>query len=350
MGKEVFMLAVFVFLICSISPYGTFSIVAMDPATDEWGIAVASKVPDVGYIVPWIKPGVGAVATQAYANPYFGPWALELLSMGKSAEEVLEMILQKDTLPEQRQVGIVDQDGRAAAYTGESTLEWSGHKNASHVSVQGNILTGPDVIDSMYAVFQRTEGLLAERLLAALEAGEKAGGDKRGKQSAALYVIRKRGGYQGVDDRLVDIKVIDNPDPVKELRRLYDMWKYTFIAPAYLRIADEEDDNADIFLKRTYTLLCVALESDLQDPQIYNSLAWEFALRKMYPEETLKAAKKALDLAPEEANIMDTLAEAYYVLGSYEKAVYWEKEALKRTPDDDFFKKQLEKFEEALGE
>lgn len=346
-NKEVFMFVVFLLLIYNIPSYGTFSIVAMDSETDAWGVAVASRVPDVGYIVPWIVAGVGAVATQAYANPYFGPRILEILSQGKSAHEALNIVIQADTIPEQRQVGIVDKNGQAAAYTGKNNLVWAGHKTASSVAVQGNILTGPEVIDSMLAVFQRTEGPLAERLLAALEKGEKAGGDKRGKQSAALYVVRKRGGYQGVDDRLVDLKVMDSSEPVKELRRLYTMWQYIFLAPAYLRLADEEKDKADIFLKRTHTLLLIALERDLSDPEIYNSLAWEFALRRMYPEQTLEAAKRAHELAPDEPHIMDTLAEAYYIIGDYDKAVYWEKEALKRTPGEEFYKKQLKKFEEA---
>ncbi len=340
---------VLVLMLISVVPLsGTFSIVAMDPETEEWGIAVASKVLDVGYIVPWLEPGIGAVATQAYANPYFGPWILEALSQGMSPDEALNSVLQKDTIPEQRQIGIVDGNGHAAAHTGESTLEWAGHKKDRYVSVQGNILAGPEVVDSMFATFQRTEGLLAERLIAALEAGEAAGGDRRGRQSAALYVKRKRGGYQGVDDRLVDLKVVDNPEPIKELRRLYEMWQFNFLAPAYLRLADEEKGNTEQFLKKTYALLMIALESDIEDPETYNSLAWEFAIRKMYPQEALKAALRAHELAPEQPHIMDTVAEAYYVVGEYEKAVHWEKEALKRAPDESFYKKQLKKFEEAI--
>jgi uncharacterized Ntn-hydrolase superfamily protein len=338
-------LFLFVFYIPS---YATFSIVAMDPETEEWGVAVSSKVPDVGYIVPWIEAGVGAVATQAYSNPYFGPWALEVLSEGKSADEALAYILEKDTVPERRQVGIVDKDGNSAAHTGKENNEWAGNKTATYVSVQGNILAGGEVVDSMFEVFQRTEGILGERLLRAIEAGEDAGGDRRGKQSAALYVMRKRGGYLGVDDRLVDLKVLDNPEPVKELRRLFNMWKYLYIAPAYLRLAEEEEDRADMFFKKTYSLLLMALESDLNDPNVYNNLAWEFAIRKKYPEETLKAAKKAYQLTPEEANIMDTLAEAYFAIGNYEKAVFYEKKALEKEPDNEFFKKQLDKFQKAL--
>lgn len=327
---------------------GTFSIVAMDPETDEWGVAVASRVYDAGYIVPWLEAEVGAVATQAWANPYIGPWALEELAHAKSAKEVLKIILEKDTLPEQRQVGIVDNQGTSAAHTGKQTNAWAGHKTAPFISVQGNILTGPEVVDSMFAVFQRTEGVLAERLLSALEAGECAGGDSRGKQSAAMVVVRTRGGYLGVDDRLVDLRVVDNPEPVQELRRQYELWQYNFLSSAYLRLADEEKDKESMFLKKAYALLIKALESNIERPEVFNSLAWEFALLKKYPDKTLEAAQRAHELAPDDANIMDTLAEAYYAAGDYEKAVYWEKKALEIEPDNEFFNKQLKKFQKGL--
>lgn len=329
---------------------GTFSIVAFDPATNEWGVAVASRVLDVGYIVPWIKPGVGAVATQAYTNVYFGPWALELLSQGMSARVVLDSIIAQDTMPEQRQVGIVDRYGQAAAYTGEMTLNWSGHYIDEYVSIQGNILVGKEVIDSMFAAYQRATGPLAKKLLAALVAGDLAGGDSRGKQSAALYVMKEGGGYEGVDDRLVDLKVVDNTESVKELERLYSKWQYVFLAPAYLRFSREDSAHADVYLTRTQSLLITALASELDDADIYNTLAWEFAIRKIFPDMTLKAALKAHELAPEADYIMDTLAEAYYAMGKYEKAVYWEKKALKKSPEDKFFQEQLKKYEQALDD
>lgn len=338
-----------IFLISLKNSGGTFSIVAMDPETREWGVAVASKVLDVGYVVPWLKAEVGAVATQALVNPYLGPWALELLDRGKKADEVLEIILERDTSPQDRQVGIVDKYGNSVSFTGKNTISWAGHKNKIYVAVQGNILLSERVVDTMIKVFESSADLpLAERLLLALEAGEGAGGDKRGKQSAALYVVRKRGGYQGVDERLVDLKVVDNPEPVKELRREYELWQYAFLAPAYLRLADEEKDKEKIFLERAHSLLKKALESDIKNADVYNNLAWEFALRKMYPEETLEAAKRAHELSPEDPNIMDTLAEAYYAKGDYKMAVYWENRALRKEPDNEFFKRQLKKFEEAL--
>jgi uncharacterized Ntn-hydrolase superfamily protein len=327
---------------------GTFSIVAMDPETNEWGVAVASRVLDVGYVVPWLEAEVGAVASQAYSNPYLGPWALKELAQGKSAEEVLKIILEKDTMPEQRQVGIVDNKGRSVAHTGQGTTAWAGHRTSPYVAIQGNILTGPDVVDSMLAVFQRTEGVLAERLLSALEAGEEAGGDSRGKQSAAMVVVRTRGGYLGVDDRLVDLKVVDNQEPVQELRRQYELWQYNFLSAAYLRLADEEKDKESMFLKKAYALLVKALKSDIDRPEVFNSLAWEFALLRKYPEKTLEAAQRAHELAPDDANIMDTLAEAYFAAGQYNQALYWEKKALEIDPNNEFFKQQLQEIEKEL--
>jgi uncharacterized Ntn-hydrolase superfamily protein len=274
---------------------------------------------------------------------------LAALRQGKSADEALQHVLAIDTIPEDRQLGIVDKNGKSASHTGKTTNAWAGHKTAPFVAVQGNILTGPEVIDSMFAVFQRTEGPLAERLISALEAGEKAGGDNRGKQSAAMIVVTKRGGYLGVDDRLVDLKVVDNPEPVQELRRQYELWQYAFMAPAYLRLADEKPEKSEMYLAKTYALMRKALASESTSPEVYNSLAWEFALRQKYPQETLEAALKAHALAPEDANIMDTVAEAFYAAGKYRDAVEWETRALKIDPENEFYQKQLRKFEDALG-
>lgn len=326
---------------------GTFSIVAVDTATGEFGVAVASRVLDVSYGVPWLEAGVGAAASQAYANPYLGKWALEELAGGKSAEEVLNIVIARDSTPDLRQLGIVDRTGQAAAYTGKSTLEWAGHNTAHGVSIQGNILAGPEVIDAMLKTFQETRGILPERLMKALEAGEAAGGDRRGKQSAALYVVRKRGGYQGADDRLLELKVVDNEEPVKELRRQYELSKYVFLGPTYIRLADEGKSSADLFMARAHELLVSALSSSITDAEVYNALAWEFALRKAYPDETIEAAEKAHELNPEDPNIMDTVAEAYYAAGKYRKAVRWEREALKLEPNNAFFKGQLKKFKAA---
>jgi len=203
--------------------FGTFSVVGYDPATGDLGVAVASKFLAVGSVVPFARAGVGAIATQAFANTTYGPRGLELLRRGLSPEEVIQRLIRDDPQHEQRQVGIVDAKGRAATYTGKSCIRWAGGIAGKHFAVQGNILTGEAVVKAMADTFQRTQGELAKRLLTALEAGEKAGGDARGKQSAAILVVRKGGGYAGFDDRYIDLRVDDHPDPIPELRRLLTM-------------------------------------------------------------------------------------------------------------------------------
>jgi uncharacterized Ntn-hydrolase superfamily protein len=338
--------ALFLLLLMADPGIGTFSICALDPGTAELGIAVASRVLDAGYVVPWLKAGVGAVASQALSNPFLGPWGLDELAKGKPAEEALKNVLALDSAFENRQIGVVDKDGRSAAFTGRKCNAWAGHKTGINYTVQGNILTGPEVVDSMAAAFERATGPLGERLLAALEAGEKTGGDKRGKQSAALYVVVHRGGYLGADDRLVDLKVVDNTAPVQELRRLYELWQYAFMAPAYIRLSDEVKSGGDRYLAKAYDLLIKAQKSGLENAEVFNSLAWEFATRKKYPRETILAALVAHELAPDDPNIMDTVAESYYANAEYDNAILWETRALKIDPQNEFFKEQLKKFTE----
>lgn len=195
----------------------TFSIVAYDPDEQAWGVAVASKFLAVGSVVPWARAGAGAIATQAYGKMSFGPDGLQMLSEGMGAEEVLQQLLEADPGQARRQVGIVDASGRAAAHTGAECSEWAGHRIGVGFACQGNILTGPEVLDAMADTFISAEGELADRLLAALIAGDSAGGDRRGKQSAALYVVRPDGGYGADNDRYLDLRVDDDPDPVNRL-------------------------------------------------------------------------------------------------------------------------------------
>jgi uncharacterized Ntn-hydrolase superfamily protein len=323
---------------------GTFSIVATDAERREWGVAVASRVFDVGYIVPWMQAEVGAVATQALCNPQLGPWALQALREGADARQALASVLARDPDAAVRQVGVVDRNGQAAAHTGSGTQAWAGHRTGDGVSVQGNILVGPEVVDGMLQEFQAAPGPLAERLLAALEAGEKAGGDRRGKQSASLHVVRRQGGYQGVDDRLVDLKVLDRAEPVAELRRLYDQWQFAFLAEAYCRLADAEPACQSVMMRRVRDLLDTALRSTSTSAEVFNELAWHLALRKRYPEETLRAAQRAQELAPDDPNVIDTLAEAWFAAGDAGTAATWEERALQLAPENEFFQRQLIRF------
>lgn len=206
-------------------PVSTFSIVAIDPQNGDMGVAVASRYFSVGSVVPWAMAGVGAVATQANVNVGYGQQAIDLLRQGLSAQETLKKLLEEDKFEgkDGRQVAVVDAKGNLAAYTGPNAPKWAGDRQGKTWSAQGNILVGPQVIEDMGKAFEAASGELAERLFAALKAGDDAGGDSRGRQSASMLVVRKGGGRNINNDRYIYINVDDNPDPMKELRRLLDL-------------------------------------------------------------------------------------------------------------------------------
>jgi uncharacterized Ntn-hydrolase superfamily protein len=207
----------------------TFSIVAADPDAGDWGIAVASRFPCVGAVVPWAKAGVGAVATQSWANTALGPEGLRLMGDGVPAEEALRRLLSEDEGREDRQVGFVDGAGRAATFTGSRCMTWAGGATGPGFAAQGNILVGEAVVAELVRVFSETDGDLCDRLLASLLAGDAAGGDRRGRQSAALLVVREEGGYEGRNDRYIDLRVDDHPDAPRELARLFEVWDMTML-------------------------------------------------------------------------------------------------------------------------
>jgi uncharacterized Ntn-hydrolase superfamily protein len=201
----------------------TFSIAAFDPETDSLGVAVQSKFLAVGALVPYARAGVGAVATQAMANYNYGPRGLELMARGITADETVERLISTDEDREQRQIGVVDGKGTAATFTGSECFEWAGGVTGQYYAAQGNILVGGETVEAMARTYEETSDDLATRLLSALDAGQAAGGDSRGKQSAALLIVREGGGYGGDNDRVVDLRVDDHPDPIKELIRIRDL-------------------------------------------------------------------------------------------------------------------------------
>jgi len=201
----------------------TFSIVAFDPASEELGVAVQSKFLAVGAVVPWARAGVGAVATQAMANVSYGPCGLGLMAEGRTAEETVQELVSSDEGREDRQVGVVDVRGRAATFTGDDCFDWAGGVTGEHYAAQGNILVGEETVEEMARAYEETAGDLAGRLLAALDAGQEAGGDSRGRQSAALLVVRQASGYGGQSDRVVDLRVDDHPDPIRDLIRIREL-------------------------------------------------------------------------------------------------------------------------------
>jgi uncharacterized Ntn-hydrolase superfamily protein len=199
----------------------TYSIVAYDPKHKEWGVAVASKYLAVGSAVPHARAGAGAVATQSFVNVTLGTRGLRLLGKGKSAEEALKELTESDKGRAWRQLGVVDAKGRVANFTGKKCLAWAGAKSGKHYSCQGNLLKGEEVVAAMAKAYEgHAKWPLAWRLQAALEAGEKAGGDRRGKQSAAVLVVREHAGPNGLGDRAIDLRVDDHDNPVQELARI----------------------------------------------------------------------------------------------------------------------------------
>ncbi|HMA38523.1 MAG TPA: DUF1028 domain-containing protein [Gemmatimonadales bacterium] len=223
----------------------TYSIVAYDSATGDLGVAVQSKFPNVGGIVPWARAGVGAVATQSLGNTAYGDDGLRLMAMGATAPEAMRIVMRSDQRPAQRQVGMVDAHGNAASWTGDSCFDWAGGRTLGadgqivlgakgamitgrHFAAQANIMVSDQTVKNMADAFVRATGSLADRLMAALVAGQAGGGDKRGMESAALLVVRANGGYLGANDRYIDIRVYDDTNPIRELQRLYRLHQLYF--------------------------------------------------------------------------------------------------------------------------
>ncbi len=281
-------------------PVSTFSIVAIDPGNGDLGIAVASRYFSVGSVVPWALAGVGAIATQANVNVGYGPRGIDLLREGLTAKQVLEKLLAEDTFEgkDGRQVAIVDAHGNIAAYTGPNAPNWAGDRQGKTWSAQGNILVGPQVPEAMGRAFESTPGELAEKLYASLKAGDDAGGDSRGRQSASILVVRKQGGRNINNDRYVYINVDDNPQPFPELRRLLN-----------LNLAYLYEGAAD----RSLTA---------------NKLS-----------DALTAARKAVAYAPEHSRAHTAAAFLEYLGGNKDAALAEFLQARKINPD---FKKQFD--------
>lgn len=330
-------------------PGGTFSIVVFDPATGELGVAVQSRAFSVGGGVPWAEAGVGAIATQASTNESFGPRGLALLRSGYSAREALDMLIGSDDGRDNRQLGIVDARGGSAAWTGDKCLSWAGDSTLAGLSAQGNILAGPEVVSEMVRAYTQTEGEMAERLLAALGAAQGAGGDKRGQQSAALLVVRPSDEYPEYRTRYVDLRVEDHAAPIDELARLFRIHQAGDLLLAHVRYAawyDSRGDKAAASHERELIgrTLETFLARDDAAAGALNALAWYCATADMYLEESLVAARRAVEQEPENSGILDTLAEVLYRLGRTDEAVETIDRAIKIDPDDDYLKSQRDRF------
>lgn len=250
----------------------TFSIVGYDPIEKEWGVAVQSKFLGVGAVVPYAKAGVGAVATQSFANTSYGPRGCDLMAKGYSAQEAIDDLVKNDPDRAMRQVGMVDADGRPGTFTGEACYDWAGGKLGKHYAAQGNILVNAETVEAMGDMFEKAEGSLAERLLAALDAGQEAGGDSRGKQSAALLIVKEQGGYGGYNDRLLDLRVDDHPEPIKELIRLHQLHSLYFSKPLDEDIMPLEGDVKQSVTEALHQLNYLERADEVPEDVFYKAL------------------------------------------------------------------------------
>ncbi|MFB6125276.1 MAG: DUF1028 domain-containing protein [Halanaeroarchaeum sp.] len=237
----------------------TFSIVARDPEQDAVGVAVQSKFVSVGSVVPFAAADAGAIATQSFANVAYGPEGLDLLREGHDAATVVERLTEADEEAPQRQLGVVGVDGSVAAFTGEECFEHASDRQGENYTVQGNILEGRDTVDAMAEAFETTEGGLPERLIAALYAGNEAGGDKRGEQSAALYVVKPEGGYDGGNDRWIDVRVDDHDHPIEELERVFRVYDVTLVP------REEPEEVTELSGATAEAVLSMLADLDLYD-------------------------------------------------------------------------------------
>jgi uncharacterized Ntn-hydrolase superfamily protein len=244
-------------------PVATYSIVACDLEAGQWGVAVQSKFLSVGSVVPWAEAQVGAVATQAYANPRYGPQGLEKLRAGKSAQEVVDELTGADEGRSKRQLGVVDAQGGSATFTGEECLDWAGGRTGQGYAAQGNILVSAETADALAETFEGSaEAPLAERLLDCLTAAQAAGGDSRGQQSASLLVVEREGGYARLSDLLVDLRVDDHERPIEELCRIYELHKEIYVATPREKWIDVDDALAAEMRER---LAKLGYEGELED-------------------------------------------------------------------------------------
>ena len=328
---------------------GTFSIVAYDSVTHEIGVAVQSKYFSVGTAVPWAEAGAGGAATQASVNVSLGPRAIALLRTGMPAGQVLKSLAASDTLWDSRQVGIVDAQGNAVSWTGKRCLDWAGGETGPGFACQGNILAGPAVVASMARAYRESRGELAERLVAALEAGQLAGGDKRGQQSAALIVVRPSVDHPEYNQRYVDLRVEDHKTPIQELRRVWQIFEGFHAANAHLNYATQYEaegrtDLARMERERVGESLKRAVSRREKDASLLNGLAWACATHDIFLGDALQAAERASSLEPRNVDILDTLAEVHFRMGNAKKAIEVESRAVTLDPKSVYLKEQIQRF------
>ncbi len=334
---------------CASSGPSTFSIVAWDSLTGELGVAVQSKYFSVGGVVPWAEAGVGAVATQAQVNASYGPKALAMMRAGMSPDEILRAFGSVDSLWNVRQLGLIDAAGRVASWTGPRCNDWAGGETGADFACQGNILTGPAVVAKMAQAFRDAKGELGERLVAALEGAQSAGGDKRGQQSAALIVVRPSAVHPEYAQRYVDLRIEDHRAPIKELRRLWHIHQGFHGAGAHMELAREYEATGRKELaarerERVHQIMVAALDRGERDASMLNGLAWTCATHGVELADAARAAERAVAIEPRSADILDTLAEVYFMMGRVKDAIAIETRAAAIDPKSQYLKDQIARF------
>jgi uncharacterized Ntn-hydrolase superfamily protein len=323
----------------------TFSIIAIDTITKEIGIGTCSKVLGVGFLVPWIDSEYGAVATQSFVNVKFGKLGIELLKLGYSPKEIIDILKSSDSLFELRQVGVLNINGDGYAFTGNKNFPYAGHIVSKGYVILGNLLKSENVLKDMEKAFlSNVSKPLAERIILSLEAGEKAGGDRRGKQSCVVIVKLKNGGFEGIDDRLVEIRIDDSKQPIEDLKRTYKNWQYEYMLISYIRLSNK---NLESNIK--YLLQTMKFSKELSADS-YNNVAWELCSRNIFQEVGLEFSIKANKLSPKDANIMDTIAKCYESLGNYKEALNWLEKALNIEKNNNYFKSRIEQIKGLTNE
>ncbi|MDH5782299.1 MAG: DUF1028 domain-containing protein [Candidatus Bathyarchaeota archaeon] len=280
----------------------TFSIVAFDPSTKDLGVAVHSRYFSVGSVVPWAEAGVGAIATQSFVNVSYGPRGLQLLMKGLTVNEVMERLTGQDEAKDYRQLGIVGSKGNVAVFTGKKCLKWAGSKTGKNHVALGNILAGEEVVSNMSRRFESAKDDLAGKLVVALEGGEEAGGDIRGRQSASLLVVRKGGGRGGYGDRYIDLRVEDHPNPIGELKRLLDLSR------VYYLIDESEDKFTAGNLESALSTIRKAVSLNPNIDDAYVNLAMIF-LKLERKEDAVRAFKEALRINPKLKQLIKQLPD-----------------------------------------
>lgn len=373
-------------LICLLPSFcaATFSIVAHDSVTGEWGVAVASREVAAGAFVPWLEAGAGAVATQAMINPSFGVDGLAMMRSGFSAEQTLAALLDRDgEAVSSRQIALIDSDGGVAVYSSDKLASFAGFRSGEGYSVQGNCLVGEEVLVEMEQAFLETDGPLALRLLEAMRAGDSAGGDRRGRQSAALRVVREKSDIRRMTDGLIDLRIDNHPQATTELTEAFMHWSHQIMIHFYMSSenavdhargeilldwivsyekAKPEPDPTNLHRMATYFMYgdlvpdtALALRRDhlgldwRNDVARLNSFAWWCFEHDVNLKEAESLAQRGVDLSEgvERANVLDTLAEIVNARGRRNEARDLIDDALKLNPDSDFLKSQKTRFAKA---